>query len=97
MPKSKTQRKSKSGQSRKTNRLKNGNSRYRPGMGLIPGRPKDLMDLPEATDALSILQRPDEHNQESAHNPEPNSLPPVVIPFRNVPPPTSNPPQRTQK
>ena len=73
MPKSKTQRKSKSAQSRKANRLKNGNSRYRPGMGPIPGRPKDLMDLLGATAALSILQRPDE----SRNVPQPTSNPPL--------------------
>ena len=88
MPQSKTKRKSKSGESRKTNRLKNGNDRYRPGMGKVPGRSNTMMNWLGATDTLSISERPDEHNQESAHKPEPNSLPPVVIPFRNVPPPT---------
>ena len=77
--------------------MKNGNDRYKHGMGKVPGRSNTMMDWLGATEALSILQRPDEHNQESTHNPDPNSLPPVVIPSPNLPPPTSNPPQKTQK
>ena len=45
MPRSKTSRKSRSGQSRKVNRLKNGNQRYRPGMGPIPGAPTYMEQL----------------------------------------------------
>ena len=54
MPRSKTRRKSKSGESRKTNRLKNGNDRYRPGMGRIPGAPTNFMEYP-GTGALTSI------------------------------------------
>ena len=64
MPKSKTNRKSKSGESRKTNRLKNGNHRYRPGMSSIPGAP-NFMEVIAAEAQRTILGELDQPEEET--------------------------------
>ena len=68
MPISKNARKSRSGQSRKANRLKNGQHRYRPGTGPIPGAPTTMNWLGAAA-ALAIMERPQEY--EAARIPSP--------------------------
>ena len=60
MPISKTTRKSRSGQSRKVNRLKNGQHRYRPRIGPVPRAPTAMDYWLGATAAMAIMGRPGE-------------------------------------